>query len=96
MMRVCYALHPTPHPKPYTVDPISYTPNPQLPTPRITVAVTAAGKESCITVHHRGGVNTGMAMDWTFESFPDLEEVLVIGAPINKVLNCCYFLSAIL
>jgi hypothetical protein len=43
-----------------------------------------AGKESCITVHHRGGVNTGMAMDWLFDSFPVLEEVMVIGAPINK------------
>ena len=35
-------------------------------------------------MHHRGGVNTGMAMDWLFDSFPVLEEVMVIGAPINK------------
>jgi len=42
-----------------------------------------AGKESCLTVHHMGGVNTGLAMDWFFDSFPVLEQVLVIGTPLN-------------
>ena len=43
-----------------------------------------AGKETCRTVHHRGGVNTGMAMDWFFESFPVLEQVLVLGIPLTE------------
>jgi hypothetical protein len=42
------------------------------------------GNTSCLTVHHKGGVNTGLAMDWFFESFSDLEQVLVIGTTLHE------------
>lgn len=33
----------------------------------------------CITVHHRGAVNAGMAVDWALRNFPAAARVLAVG-----------------
>jgi hypothetical protein len=44
------------------------------------------GHTTCITAHHRGGVNTGLAVQWMLEEFPELEHVVIIGTglPASK------------
>lgn len=42
-----------------------------------------AGKPTCITAHHRGGVNTGLAVSWMLENFAGVEQVVIIGTGLE-------------
>ena len=44
------------------------------------------GKTSCITAHHKGSVNTGEAMKWVRQNFPDPSHILLVGTaqPTSK------------
>jgi len=43
-----------------------------------------AGHPTCITAHHHGGVNTGLAIHWMLENFHDLDQVLLVGTGPNS------------
>eukprot|EP00960_Hanusia_phi_P053124 761851-Hanusia_phi.AAC.2 len=43
-----------------------------------------AGLPSCITAHHAGAVNTGLAIQWMMKYFPSLTDVLVAGTSFKQ------------
>mmetsp|Transcript_27991 Transcript_27991/g.90814 ORF Transcript_27991/g.90814 Transcript_27991/m.90814 type:complete len:637 (-) Transcript_27991:340-2250(-) len=43
-----------------------------------------AGAPSCITAHHVGAVNTGLAVQWMMKYFPSLTDVLVVGTGLKN------------
>eukprot|EP00291_Cryptomonas_curvata_P031480 CAMPEP_0172212910 /NCGR_PEP_ID=MMETSP1050-20130122/37295_1 /TAXON_ID=233186 /ORGANISM="Cryptomonas curvata, Strain CCAP979/52" /LENGTH=431 /DNA_ID=CAMNT_0012893675 /DNA_START=237 /DNA_END=1529 /DNA_ORIENTATION=- len=57
----------------------------------VTAAGLAAGNNSCtygkntsecITAHHRGAVNTGLAISWVVKNFPSVTQILALGTGV--------------
>lgn len=46
-----------------------------------------AGRDTCITAHHMGGINTGMALDWVVHerNSKDLREILIVNTGYNEL-----------
>lgn len=44
-------------------------------------------KQTCITAHHRGGINTGMAIDWVVHprNSKRLKEIVIVGTGFNDL-----------
>ncbi|EKX45283.1 hypothetical protein GUITHDRAFT_139190 [Guillardia theta CCMP2712] len=38
------------------------------------------GTSSCYTVHHKGAVNTGLALQWVLDNFKNLKRLLLVGS----------------